>query len=210
MDIPGNGWPSRAVTPIGYHRTIMRTSAHRGTVLIALMGMVACLSGGSCRSSVSGSGAASAGAAEQGPVECRDSPRGSSCSLATAGVRGTCMDTSACAALGGYVSTPGRCSGPANIACCTSEPHYEGAPAGYKILAQPRVTPEMVAWAAMIVESSSIYCMGSTAQQTFGGVSVLARVEWHPPEPSHDSIHRGVTLYEPDHARAVTAVAGGM
>src|ERR1019366_9006205 len=68
---------------------------------------------------------------------------------------------------------------------------------------------EMVAWAAMIVESSSNYCMGSTAQQTFGGVPVLARVEWHPPEPSHDSIHRGVTLYEPDHGRAATAGAGG-
>jgi hypothetical protein len=120
------------------------------------------------------------------------------------------MDTSACAALGGHVSTPGRCSGPANIACCTSEPHYEGAPAGYKILAPARVTSEMVAWATMIVESSSIYCMGSTAQQTFGGAPVLARVEWHPPEPSHDSIHRGVTLYEPDHGRAATAVAGGM
>jgi hypothetical protein len=113
-------------------------------------------------------------------------------------------------ALGGHVATPGHCSGPAKIACCTSEPRYEDrAPAGYKLLAQPRVTSEMIAWAAMIVDSSSIYCMGSTTQQTFGGILVMARVEWHPPEPGHGSIHRGVTLYESDHGPAASAVAGG-
>ncbi|HLK36083.1 MAG TPA: hypothetical protein VKU41_04975 [Polyangiaceae bacterium] len=183
----------------------MRTSARHGTLLIALMGTVACLSGGSSRPSVAGSGGASAGAA-QGPAGCKDSALGNSCFLPTVGVRGKCMDTSACAALGAHVATPGRCSGPANIACCTSEPRYEDhAPAGYKLLAQPRVTSEMVAWAAMIVDSSSIYCMGSTTQQTFGGIPVMARVEWHPPEPGHGAIHRGVTLYEPDHGPAATA-----
>jgi hypothetical protein len=58
----------------------------------------------------------------------------------------------------------------------------------------------------MIVDSPSTYCMGSAAQQTFGGIPVMARVEWHPPEPGHGSIHRGLTLYEPDHGHATAGM----
>ncbi len=35
------------------------------------------------------------------------------------GVAGTCIDTSVCAAMPGYVSTPGLCPGPAGEQCCT-------------------------------------------------------------------------------------------
>jgi len=36
------------------------------------------------------------------------------------GVAGTCIDTSVCAAMPGYASTPGFCPGPADEECCTS------------------------------------------------------------------------------------------
>jgi lysozyme len=35
------------------------------------------------------------------------------------GIAGTCIDTSVCAAMPGYVSTPGLCPGPASEQCCT-------------------------------------------------------------------------------------------
>jgi lysozyme len=35
------------------------------------------------------------------------------------GVEGTCIDTSVCATMAGYVSTPGFCPGPADEQCCT-------------------------------------------------------------------------------------------
>jgi MYXO-CTERM domain-containing protein len=35
------------------------------------------------------------------------------------GVNGTCIDTSVCATMPGYVSTPGYCPGPASEQCCT-------------------------------------------------------------------------------------------
>ena len=36
------------------------------------------------------------------------------------GVAGTCIDTSVCAAMPGYMSTPGLCPGPASEQCCTA------------------------------------------------------------------------------------------
>jgi GH25 family lysozyme M1 (1,4-beta-N-acetylmuramidase) len=35
------------------------------------------------------------------------------------GIAGTCTDTSVCATMPGYVSTPGFCPGPADVECCT-------------------------------------------------------------------------------------------
>jgi len=55
----------------------------------------------------------------------------------------------------------------------------------------------MTAWAVMILDDPAMYPMFSTAMQTFGTLMVLARVEWHPPDSNNESIHRGVTLYEP-------------
>ena len=37
------------------------------------------------------------------------------------GVAGTCLDTSVCATMPGYVSTPGLCPGPADEECCTPD-----------------------------------------------------------------------------------------
>lgn len=106
------------------------------------------------------------------------------------------------------MSTPGHCGGPANIACCTSEPHLEDhAPAGYYLLPPAQITTQMIAWAATIVDSPSIYCMGSTTQQAFGVIQVMARVEWHPGDSGHDTIHRGVTLYGLDHGPAASTMA---
>jgi hypothetical protein len=106
------------------------------------------------------------------------------------------MDTSACETLGGHVSTPGHCRGSANIECCTSEPHIEShPPTGWSAVPQARVTTEMTAWAAMIVESPEAYPMGSKTTHLFGAIEVMARVEWHPAHLGHDVVHRGVTLY---------------
>lgn len=96
------------------------------------------------------------------------------------------------------MSTPGHCQGPANIECCTSEPHVEShPPTGWSPVPQARVTTEMTAWAGMIVESPETYPMGSTAKQLFGAIVVMARVEWHPAHLGHGVVHRGVTLYQP-------------
>jgi hypothetical protein len=65
------------------------------------------------------------------------------------------------------------------------------------LMAQSQVTSAMTAWAVMILDDPAMYPMFSTAMQTFGTLMVLARVEWHPPDSNNESIHRGVTLYEP-------------
>ncbi len=57
---------------------------------------------------VGGSPDASSGAGDAEPPACIAS-----------GVAGTCIDTSVCAAMPGYVSTPGLCPGPASEQCCT-------------------------------------------------------------------------------------------
>jgi hypothetical protein len=70
-------------------------------------------------------------------------------------------------------------------------------PQGWRLMQQSEVTPEMTAWAVSILNDPVDYPMFSTATQTFGGLMVLARVEWHPPDFQNDVVHRGVTLYEP-------------
>ena len=55
----------------------------------------------------------------------------------------------------------------------------------------------MTTWAVMILNDPSDYPMFSTATMLFGTLTVLARVEWHPPDFQNSAIHRGVTLYEP-------------
>ncbi|HEX3903549.1 MAG TPA: hypothetical protein VH853_11920 [Polyangia bacterium] len=70
-------------------------------------------------------------------------------------------------------------------------------PAGWQLLLQSPVTPEMTAWAVAILDDPVTYRMFSTATQTFGSLMVLARVEWQPPDFQNNAVHRGVTLYEP-------------
>jgi hypothetical protein len=123
---------------------------------------------------------------------------GTPCSVG--GVQGVCENVSVCAAMSGYVSTPGYCPGPADVECCTSMPSVSDnppIPAGYKLMMQSEVTPEMTDWAVMILHDPVTYPMFSTTTKTFGTLMVLARVEWHPPDFQNNKVHRGVTLYEP-------------
>lgn len=111
------------------------------------------------------------------------------------GAPGTCMMSSACAAMPGYSSEPaGSCS------CCIVTPSVANdppTPTGYKLMQQSMVTPAMTTWAVMILNDPVTYPMFSTATMTFGTQPVLARVEWHPPDFQNGAIHRGVTLYVP-------------
>lgn len=127
-----------------------------------------------------------------------DAGTGTDCSVD--GVPGQCLEVSACAALTGYSSTPGYCPGPADIECCTMTPSPADnppTPAGYQLMAQSDVTPAMTAWAVSILDDPADYPMFATAIMTFGTLTVLARVEWHPPDFQNGVVHRGVTLYEP-------------
>jgi hypothetical protein len=116
------------------------------------------------------------------------------------GAPGTCIATADCAALGDHTSYAGHCAGPADIQCCIVTPSVANnppPPTGYTLMAQADVTPEMTAWAVMILNDPITYPMFSTATMTFGALLVLARVEWHPPDFNNSAVHRGVTLYEP-------------
>ena len=116
------------------------------------------------------------------------------------GAQGTCLTTAACAAIADRTSEPGSCTGAATIQCCIDTPNVADnppPPMGYKLMAQSQVTPSMTTWAVMILHDPVTYPMYATATQTFGALTVLARVEWHPPDFQNGAIHRGVTLYVP-------------
>lgn len=68
-------------------------------------------------------------------------------------------------------------------------------PAGYKILPDAAVTPEMTAWAIQILGDPVTYPLFASAMKQFGALTILARVEWHPPDAQNPLTHRGVTLY---------------
>jgi MYXO-CTERM domain-containing protein len=57
-----------------------------------------------------------------------DASTGVPCFVSTLGVSGECMLTTACAALGNHVSTPGYCPGADDIQCCTSTGQDAAAP----------------------------------------------------------------------------------
>jgi hypothetical protein len=67
-------------------------------------------------------------------------------------------------------------------------------PAGTTILQDSQVTPDMTAWAVSVLHDGSVPLFG-TVQKTIDGLDLIARKEWHPPEPSIPSWHYGVTLY---------------
>jgi hypothetical protein len=118
------------------------------------------------------------------------------------------MEMSACSALGGHKSIPGLCGGPASIECCASEPLVENnppTPAGWRLVPQNRVSTQMTEWATKIANSPSEYPLGAIAQQSFGGIEVMARIEWHSADSGHDFVHRGVTLYQRDSQRTVAS-----
>jgi hypothetical protein len=116
------------------------------------------------------------------------------------GAPGECITVAACSALGDHTSYAGYCPGPADIECCIVTPstaNNPATPAGYVLMQQADVTPAMTTWAVMILDDPTTYPMFSTTTMTFGTQLVLARVEWHPPDANNQTIHRGVTLYEP-------------
>src|SRR4051794_26156909 len=83
-------------------------------------------------------------------------------------------------------------------------------PSGYKLMKQLAVTPPMTDWALKILHDPQKYPMFATVMRAFSGLSVLARVEWHPPDFQNHDTHRGVTLYSPDQGSAETGVALGV
>jgi len=116
------------------------------------------------------------------------------------GAPGQCMTLSACAALGDHTSFAGLCPGPADVQCCIVTPSPADnppIPAGYKLMQQADVTADMTTWAVAILHDPVTYPMFATTTKTFGTLTVLARVEWHPPDFQNNVVHRGVTLYEP-------------
>ena len=116
------------------------------------------------------------------------------------GAPGACMTLGACAALSDHTSYAGQCPGPASIECCIVTPSTADnppTPIGYQLMAQADVTTAMTTWAVAILDAPTTYPMFSTTTKVFGTLTVLARVEWHPPDFQNSVIHRGVTLYEP-------------
>ena len=116
------------------------------------------------------------------------------------GAPGRCMTVAACAAFPDHSSFTSQCAGGASIECCIDTPDTADnppIPAGYKLLTQSQVTPEMTTWAVSILHDPVTYPMFSSTTKTFGTLLVLARVEWHPPDFQNSVVHRGVTLYEP-------------
>jgi hypothetical protein len=129
-----------------------------------------------------------------------DSGPDGGCFVSTVGVFGQCMTTTDCAALGDHTSTPGYCPGAADIECCSQSPNVAdnpAVPAGWTLMQQADVTPDMTTWAVMILDDPTDYPMFSSTTKTFGALLVMARVEWHPPDFNNSAIHRGVTLYQP-------------
>jgi len=116
------------------------------------------------------------------------------------GAPGECMTVSACTAMADHTPYAGYCPGPADIECCIVTPSTANnppTPAGYALMQQQDVTAAMTTWAVAILNDPTTYPMFSTTTMTFGTQLVLARVEWHPPDSNNETVHRGVTLYEP-------------
>ena len=119
---------------------------------------------------------------------------------AVSGAPGECIDMTACSATADHTPFTGHCPGAANIQCCIQTPSVGDnppTPAGYQLMMQSEVTPEMTTWAVQILNDDTTYPMFSSTTTTFGALLVLARVEWHPPDFQNGVVHRGVTLYEP-------------
>lgn len=116
------------------------------------------------------------------------------------GAPGHCMTASSCKAIADRTPYASGCGGDTGLECCIKTPSTADnppIPPGYKLLQQSQVTPDMTKWAVAILDDPMTYPMFSTTTKTFGTLTVLARVEWHPPDFQNNAIHRGVTLYEP-------------
>ena len=83
-------------------------------------------------------------------------------------------------------------------------------PSGYQLMRQLAVTQPMTAWAVTILRDPQKYPMFSLTVQSFGGLPVLARVEWHAPDFQNRAVHRGVTLYAPTQVTPPAGPATGV
>jgi hypothetical protein len=114
------------------------------------------------------------------------------------GAPGSCLAPSACAALADHTAETGSCA--TGLECCIVTPNVADnppTPAGYKLMMQSQVTPDMTNWAVAILHDPVTYPMFATTTMQFGAQLVLARVEWHAPDFQNSIVHRGVTLYVP-------------
>jgi hypothetical protein len=113
---------------------------------------------------------------------------------------GQCMDATACAGLPAFGPVSGYCPGPAAIQCCVLTPSTANnppVPSGWTLMQQSQVTAEMTTWAVDLLHAPVTYPIWTTALRTFGALTVMARIEWHPPDFQNSAVHRGVTLYVP-------------
>jgi hypothetical protein len=127
-----------------------------------------------------------------------DADAGTRCLVPTNGATGQCTSSAACSSLPGYEANSDVCAGAADT-CCTKTPSVADnplPPAGWVLMPQASVTPDMTTWAVSIVNDPASYPIFATAMRTFGSVVVMAVVEWHPPDFQNNAVHRGVTLYE--------------
>jgi len=83
-------------------------------------------------------------------------------------------------------------------------------PSGYQLMRQLAVTQPMTAWAVAILRDPQKYPMFCLTVQSFGGLPVLARVEWHAPDFQNRAVHRGVTLYAPTQVAPPASPASGV
>ncbi len=152
----------------------------------------------SVEAAISADAAPDADAMSSPPSDASDAESDAGTACAWSGAPGQCMTIAACAALSDHTSYSGECPGGATIECCIKTPSTADnppIPAGYQLMQQSQVTPEMTTWAVSILNDSVTYPMFATATKTFGSLVVLARVEWLPPDFQNSAVHRGVTLY---------------
>jgi hypothetical protein len=132
------------------------------------------------------------------PSDASDAESDAGTACAWSGAPGQCTTVAACAALSDHTSYSGECPEPATLECCIKTPSTADnppIPAGYHLMQQSQVTPEMTAWAVSILNDPATYPMFATATKTFAALVVVARVEWLPPDFQNGAVHRGVTLY---------------
>jgi hypothetical protein len=136
-----------------------------------------------------------------GPAPDAGSPDASASACAVFGAPGDCITTTACGALGDHTAYANYCPGlPADVQCCIVTPSTANnppIPTGYRLMMQSEVTADMTTWAVAILHDPVTYPMFATTTRVFGALTVLARVQWHPPDFNNSAIHRGVTLFVP-------------
>ncbi len=118
---------------------------------------------------------------------CDDNTPPTPCTVTATGKTGECMDTTVCADIGGYESTPGYCPGPSNIQCCTAG----GSPAACTVTATGKsgvclYTTECDALGGH--ESTPGYCQGPK--------SVQCCTEKAPPPPADAGVEEDAAVEE--------------